>query len=173
MIGNDRLFENLNVSVWMSRERQSKQEKVPAGGRNLFWIIGLVILAGCLTGLWLYQGARLPGPSSGKPVLATDFSPLTGKWLRPDGGYVIDIRNIRPDGRMEASYLNPRAIHVSKAEASEVEGSLRVFIELQDTGYPGSSYTLVYNAQKDMLVGVYYQAASGQSFNVLFVRKNR
>jgi len=48
---------------------------------------------------------------------------------------------------------------------------MQVFIELRDTGYPGSTYTLIYNLQQDMLTGIYYQAAVNQSFEVVFVRK--
>ena len=36
---------------------------------------------------------------------------LTGRWLRPDGGYVLDVR--AAGGGVEATYLNPRPIHVA------------------------------------------------------------
>ncbi len=36
------------------------------------------------------------------------FERLKGKWLRPDGGYVIEVRNIGDGGKMDASYFNPR-----------------------------------------------------------------
>jgi hypothetical protein len=99
-----------------------------------------------------------------------DFQPLVGRWVRPDGGYVIDIRHIDPDGRADAGYFNPAEIHVARAEASSDEGRLKLFIELQDRGYPGSTYDLVYDEPEDMLVGVYFQALMQQHFNVLFVR---
>jgi len=47
---------------------------------------------------------------------------------------------------------------------------IKLFIELQDVGYPGSTYTLIYNPQKDMMFGLYYQAAMEQNFDVVFVR---
>ena len=98
------------------------------------------------------------------------FQKLVGRWLRPDGGYVIEIRKIDAEGRMEAAYFNPRPIHVSHAVAMIQGEETKVFIELQDVGYPGSSYTLTYYPQKDVLVGIYHQAAMGQDFEVVFVR---
>ena len=38
-------------------------------------------------------------------------------------------------------------------------GALKLFIELRDVGYPGSTYTLTYLPAGDRLTGVYYQAA--------------
>lgn len=95
---------------------------------------------------------------------------LVGRWLRPDGGYVIEIRKIDVDGRMDAAYFNPRPIHVSRAVAMTQGEETKVFIELQDVGYPGSSYTLTCYPQKDVLAGIYHQAAMGQDFEVVFVR---
>src|SRR5512147_1971506 len=36
------------------------------------------------------------------------FEKLTGLWQRPDGGYLIEIRSVGPDGEMDAAYFNPR-----------------------------------------------------------------
>ena len=155
----------------MSRKNQSKHKKKPAGGRRIFWVVGLAIMAAGLAGWWLYQGRSSPGPSTEERAASVDFSPLIGKWLRADGGYVIDIRNIRSDGRMDASYLNPRPIHVARAEASLKGGMPQVFIELRDQGYPGSTYTLLYNREDNVLAGTYYQAAMGRNFNVIFARE--
>lgn len=98
------------------------------------------------------------------------FQELLGKWRRPDGGYIIDITGVDADGRMDAGYFNPHPIHVSRAEASLREDILQVFIELRDERYPGSTYTLAYDAQRDALSGIYFQAALEQSFEVVFVR---
>jgi len=96
---------------------------------------------------------------------------LTGRWLRPDGGYVIEIRSAQPNGVLDASYFNPRPIHVSRAEWRREGGRLRVFIELRDTNYPGSTYDLAYLPEQDRLVGAYFQAAHRQTFDVEFVRQ--
>ena len=71
---------------------------------------------------------------------------------------------------MDAGYFNPRPINVSRAEASQEGTTTKVFIELRDTNYPGSTYTLTYDPQSDQLKGVYFQAALQQSFDVVFVR---
>lgn len=103
-------------------------------------------------------------------ALATDYRPLVGRWQRTDGGYVIDIRRVAADGTMEAGYLNPRPINVSRAVASVFRDHLKVELELRDTGYPGSTYTLLYDPNKDALLGYYYQAVQRQNFEVVFVR---
>jgi len=97
---------------------------------------------------------------------------LEGKWLRPDGGYVLEIRWAGTDGRVDARYLNPRPIYVSRAEASEASGGgLQLLVELQDEGYPGCVYTLRYDAEQDRLIGDYYQAALRERFAVEFTRQ--
>jgi len=103
---------------------------------------------------------------------AVDYRPLVGRWQRTDGGYVIEIRRAASDGRLEARYFNPRPINVSMANASTFKDHIKVEIELRDTGYPGSSYTLLYDPDKDALLGFYYQAVQKQNFDVIFVRMN-
>lgn len=98
------------------------------------------------------------------------YGELKGRWQRPDGGYVLDLRAIDASGRIDAAYLNPQPVNVAKAQAT-VEGSLlRVFIELRAPNYPGSTYTLTYDAQRDELRGSYFQAVQQQTFEVVFVR---
>jgi hypothetical protein len=98
------------------------------------------------------------------------FGPLKGRWLRPDGGYVLDIREIRADGGMDVAYLNPRPINVGFAKATREGSKLTVFVELRAPNYPGSTYTLTYDAKRDELRGVYFQAVQKQNFDVVFVR---
>jgi hypothetical protein len=106
------------------------------------------------------------------PIPKADLQKLKGKWLRPDGGYVLDIKSVAVSGILDASYVNPRPIHVAKAEASQVDNTVKVFIELRDVNYPGSTYDLTYDSQNDSLQGIYYQAALQQRFEVVFVRTN-
>jgi len=98
------------------------------------------------------------------------FAKLQGKWLRPDGGYILEIRNAAPDGILEAAYFNPKSIHVAKAVGLQEGGSVKVFIELRDVNYPGSTYSLVYDPANDQLKGDYFQAALKQNFDVYFTR---
>ena len=99
-----------------------------------------------------------------------DYLRLTGRWQRPDGGYVIDIKGVAEDGTLDAGYFNPRPIHVAKAQASRDGELTKVFVELRDVNYPGSTYTLQYNPQNDQLSGIYFQAVQQQNFEVVFVR---
>jgi hypothetical protein len=98
------------------------------------------------------------------------FEKLEGRWRRADGGYVLDIRKVRPDGALDAAYLNPRSINVSKAQATRDGATVRIFVELRAPNYPGSTYTLTYDSKRDELYGVYYQAVEGRSFDVVFAR---
>ena len=110
--------------------------------------------------------AANPAAAEGK----TEFQKLRGQWRRPDGGYILAIRNIADSGALEAAYFNPNPIHVAKAEASQQDSVTRVFIELRDVNYPGSTYTLTYEPSSDQLRGIYYQAVERQRFEVVFVR---
>jgi len=103
----------------------------------------------------------------------SDYKDLIGRWLRPDGGYVLVINNIDEEGQIDATYLQPRNIHVSQAEMITEEDEEYIYVELQDTGYPGSNYKLKYDAETDRLVGVYYHAVLKQKFDIYFVRKER
>jgi hypothetical protein len=95
---------------------------------------------------------------------------LIGRWVRTDARYTIIITSVDPSGKMEATYSNPNPINVSKAEVAVAEGALKIFIELRDVGYPGSTYTLTYLPAGDRLTGVYYQAAIQQKFDIVFQR---
>jgi hypothetical protein len=99
-----------------------------------------------------------------------DFNRLKGKWVRPDGGYVLEIKDIAGDGKMSAAYYNPSSIHVEKAEASQEDGKMKVFVELQDVNYPGSNYHLTYDPAKDVLSGTYFQAVARETYEIYFQR---
>jgi hypothetical protein len=136
------------------------------------YIIIFVLCALLSSAVW----AQGPATGEGKGDSSTlkkaepDFGTLKGRWLRPDGGYILSVKEIDPSGKMDAAYYNPRPINVSKAQATREGATLKVFIELRDAGYPGSAYTLTYDAKTDRLSGVYFQAAIGQRFDVIFVR---
>ena len=93
-----------------------------------------------------------------------------GRWLRPDGGYVLEIRSVQSDGLCDAVYLNPRPIRVSRSRIDPEDSSWKLFVELSDVGYPGSTYTLRYDELSDSMQGVYFQAAQQMRFDVQFVR---
>jgi hypothetical protein len=71
---------------------------------------------------------------------------------------------------VDATYLNPRPIHVTRASASPAGNTMKLFIELRDEGYPGCTYDLTYDPTDDTLQGVYFQAQIQQRFDVVFLR---
>ena len=88
------------------------------------------------------QSTATLAPYSSSPLGASTATPtnlkkLVGRWVRPDGGYVIHIRNVHADGKLQATYFNPRPIHVSQARVTQKEGEIQILIELRDAGYPG------------------------------------
>jgi len=104
------------------------------------------------------------------PVKA-EYDHLVGRWLRPDGGYVLEIKSATSDGKLDVSYFNPNPIHVGKSEWLVKEGKQYVLVELQDVNYPGSTYGLQYNVAHDRLTGTYYQAVEKNTYDVEFVRE--
>ena len=156
-----------------------------ARGARMSWIGGLLLAAVVIgTAAMLLRGPARPEASPASPATPAPpnlpstqtastqpgFSRLVGKWLRPDGNYVLQVRMVGSDGKMEAGYFNPNPIHVSRAEASRDGAILKVFVELRDANYPGCTYTLRYDPGKDVMEGVYYQAALQESYDVAFVR---
>ena len=135
------------------------QPQAKSGGRRTFLIALAVVLAVAIAAaVMLMRGA------------GGDFDKLNGRWLRLDGGYVLEIRSVDASGKIDAAYLNPRPINIAKAEATRDGSTVKVFVELRAPNYPGSTYTLIYEPQQDQLKGTYFQAVQQQSFDVAFVR---
>jgi len=99
-----------------------------------------------------------------------DKSSLVGDWARTDADYLIRITDVNDDGSMTAQYFNPNAINVGKANWESSYGNLKIVVELRDVNYPGSTYTLNYLPDRDILAGEYYQAVEGLTFYVEFAR---
>lgn len=107
---------------------------------------------------------------STQSVRKTDTQQLVGRWIRPDGGYVLELSDINKDGSLKAAYFNPRPINVSRAELLLKKGKMSIFIKLRDVNYPGSTYSLHYDPKTDRLLGTYFQALQRQLFEVEFER---
>ena len=116
------------------------------------------------------DSARATPPASVPPA-AAEPGRLVGAWQRTDSDYAIVIESASPEGRLQASYLNPRPIHVSKAQWQKDGSRLRLMVELQDQGYPGSNYELDYDPTNDLLFGVYHHLGLHQDFQVSFYRR--
>ena len=127
---------------------------------------GLALAFGVFVGPVAAQaGSAAPGTQA-----ESGFATLQGRWVRPDGGYVITIKSIDAAGKLNAGYANPNPLPFSKAEASRDGKAIKLFFELRAGGYNGSTYTLTYDPANDVLKGVYYQAVAQQKFDVHFVR---
>ncbi len=175
------------------RSRRISSGKPPATapkpGNSGARFIGLALVAVAAIGIWWWRAkptstalesappaqtqttntapaATAPAGAAARP----EFQKLIGKWQRPDGGYVIEIKGVDADGKLDAAYFNPNPIHVARALAAMDGTTLKVFIELRDVNYPGSTYTLVSGPGGDSFTGIYYQALQQQSFEVNFVR---
>jgi type II secretory pathway pseudopilin PulG len=143
----------------------------------LTFVIVVVIAAVVVAGVWLLRSRRAaeekPSTETSKSTAVTSeqVQTLVGRWRRPDGGYIIDIRGLDPAGNLEVAYYNPRPINVSQAQVVQSPKGLHVFIELRDKGYPGATYRLDYDSNNDSMTGVYFQPSVNQSFDVVFVRE--
>ena len=110
-------------------------------------------------------------PPKDKEVVQIDPGKLVGTWLRPDGGYIIEILEVHEQGTINAKYLNPQPINIAQSEWKIEEDRLRVFIKFDDVNYPGSTYTLDYFPDRDQMIGAYFQAVQQQSYYVEFIRQ--
>jgi hypothetical protein len=99
-----------------------------------------------------------------------DVQHIVGRWVRPDGGYMLDLKEIGKDGTLKAAYFNPTPINVYRAELGLKQGAITIFVELRDVNYPGSIYNLIYDPKTDRLVGTYFQAVQKVSYNIEFMR---
>jgi hypothetical protein len=101
----------------------------------------------------------------------SSFNALPGRWVRLEGGYVITVNAVDADGKLDASYANPRQLPFHAATVTNDHGLLKLFFELRAAGYGGSTYTLAYDAANDQLKGEYNQVVVRQRFPVTFVRE--
>lgn len=132
--------------------------------RQCLAVMAVALVSGSAARVAQAQRVAVPGTA---PV---EFGVLRGRWVRPDGGYVIDIRGVDAGGKLEASYANPRPLPFAKAEATREGAAIKLFLELRAGGYDGSNYALIYDPASDRLVGVYSQAVAKQKFDVYFER---
>jgi len=167
-------------------KRNANVPATPATGRGTLGLAVAALAVAILAagGFWWSKGRHTDAPLADAPTAGANatnlpapgatsnarFEKLQGKWLRPDGGYILEIRSAAADGKLDVGYFNPRSINVAKAVALQDGQSVKVFVELRDVNYPGSTYTLVYDAERDQLNGIYFQAVQQQQFEVVFER---
>ena len=108
-----------------------------------------------------------------QPDIAADElieAKLKGKWQRSDGNYYLEIFSVLSDSTLKAGYFNPNTINVEKGEWTIREGRLYLRVILRDLNYPGSTYSLGYDLENDLLAGKYYQAVEEVYYDVIFSR---
>jgi hypothetical protein len=118
------------------------------------------------------KSTRISEKQSDEPITNKIDIPLDtilGRWLRPDGNYVIQINAVDSENQINAQYFNPRPIKIARAELIPAD-NIRIFIEFDDEGYKGSSYDLIYDPAQDALSGKYFQATYGQTYQIAFIR---
>ena len=160
----------------MSKEKRTKKPIKHVRKQRKKWLLSVICLALIGLAAAIFYGLMNRSATELAATISQQketpyFDRLVGNWVRPDGGYVIEIRKIHPDGKVDAAYFNPSPIHVSRSTVSEKDGIIELFIELQGQGYPGSTYTLRYNPAYDAMVGIYFQAVIQQPFDVIFQKK--
>lgn len=140
-----------------------------------FALLAALALTGCDRSAPSADPAPIPpatNTAEAKPSTTQgELARLLGRWVRPDGGYVLEFSELLPDGKLKAGYFNPRPINVSQAEARKDTGALKVFVELRDQNYPGATYKLTHDPQRDVLVGEYFQPMAGETYTIYFERQ--
>ena len=183
------------------KSRKQEQSLGPASKRLWTIGILLLVAATGIAGIawWPREGPRTETQSASAPLSVeptTDTSPvkpaasaepardtatavakpelrkLKGRWRRSGEQYILEVRDVDESGKVDAAYFNPKPIRVGRAMAKQEAGAATLFVELRDTGYPGCTYTLVYDPKSDQLAGIYYQAAMQEQYEVFFERIN-
>jgi hypothetical protein len=145
----------------------------------LWLVAALALLCGCeksnetgeVTSQTQAQPAADATPS--ERAASPDLQKLKGNWVRVDGDYMIEVSEVDAAGKLSAKYFNPGPIHVSKAIGLREGSTTKMFVELQDTGYPGCTYSLNYDPASDQLFGEYFQAGMQRTYDVVFARMKR
>ena len=130
-------------------------------------IVGMVVLLVQWNASRSGEGAGLLEAGATEQV---EIDAVAGRWLRPDGGYILELARPGSGEKFKATYLNPRPIRVATTRVTRQGDDIRVYVELLDVGYPGSYYDLIYDSAGDQLLGNYFQAKMNATFDVFFVR---
>lgn len=89
-------------------------------------VIAAIILLAVLAGFLFWRFNEPVGAKETLRVSQTLAAKLKGNWLRQDGGYVIEIRSMSSDGKLDAAYFNPNPIHAYRAEATQEGTTLKL-----------------------------------------------
>jgi len=163
----------------MKNKITSKSEAKSRLNNRIFVAVGSVLVVFAVSIFLWYKNAEIqkvnrttPATSSAKKTSDAELDQLVGRWARTDseGAYIIEIKGASAEGKLEAAYYNPTPINVGYAEWKRNGSKLIVFVELSDTNYPGSTYTLNFFPTDNRMSGKYYQAVEHVNFDVEFIR---
>ncbi|HEY3385676.1 MAG TPA: hypothetical protein VGK46_04140 [Saprospiraceae bacterium] len=162
-------------------KRSIKLESVSILAKRKTWIIIGIGLGLLIIGIYFIfvknsspssaEGSTTVPPGAKQITENPNLDHLVGRWLRPDGGYILEIRHIGQDGKLDIGYYNPNPIKIGRAAWAEKDGKYYIMVELQDINYPGSTYGLEYILSQDKFAGTYYQAVEKNTYDVEFVRE--
>jgi hypothetical protein len=99
-----------------------------------------------------------------------DENLIKGVWGRTDAVGEINISEVLNNGLLKATFYNPKMITIEKAVWTNSSDVLRIYILFREDKYPGSSFSLNYLPEKDLLLGVYFDALTNESHSVSFKR---
>jgi hypothetical protein len=158
-------------------KKQQPHKKTAEKKSKRPWGILVVVIISATIGVIYWKINHTTNKSTSTPPTQVqqplvDQNQLVGRWVRTDSGgnYIIEIKSVAADGKLDAGYFNPNPIKVGRTEWQKKNGSLMIVVELQDINYPGSTYTLNLLSGGNRLAGIYYQAVEGANFDVEFVR---
>jgi uncharacterized protein (DUF2147 family) len=69
--------------------------------------LGVWLLLLAISGTFHTLSAAAAADTSQSPG-KIDAQQLLGQWLRPDGGYILELKEIGKDGTLKTAYFNPR-----------------------------------------------------------------
>jgi hypothetical protein len=171
-LGKGDVLEKNSLYISMKPFRTLFLQGLSRRKRQTFFV-GFVAATFCIGSIFSSIGQAVFAESDKSPQKTqgpTDVRRLVGRWVRPDGGYILEVREVHKDGSLDAAYFNPRSIKVFEAVWNKKGGKIRVMVELRDVNYPGSTYNLRYDPKTDRLKGTYFQAVERQTYDIEFVR---
>ena len=74
---------------------------------------GLIVLAASAV---FYESASAQSPPAVPAPASLSFSVVVGRWARTEGLYVININSVDVNGKLDASYANPKPLPFHTAE---------------------------------------------------------